>query len=39
MATINSFEDLDVWKKARILSKLFYEFSTKNGLYKNFELF
>lgn len=38
MATITRFEDLDVWKKARILSSKIYELSFQEHLSKDFRL-
>lgn len=38
MATIERFEDLEVWKKARMLSKNIYAFTFKGPLSKDFEL-
>lgn len=38
MATVESFEELEVWKKARILSKNIYGFTFKGLLSKDFEL-
>ena len=39
MATIKTFEDLDVWQKARELSRVFYQYAKSDGLDKNFELY
>ena len=38
MATINRFEDLDVWKKARVLSKAIYLKSIEGSFAKDFSL-
>lgn len=38
MATINKFEDLEIWKRARILCKEIHQIITANNLKKNFSL-
>jgi four helix bundle protein len=38
MATINSFEDLDVWKKARVLARDIYEIITSGSLASDYRL-
>ncbi|MFA4852927.1 MAG: four helix bundle protein [Bacteroidales bacterium] len=38
MATIEKFEDLEVWKKARMLSKEIYLISSKGNFAKDFDL-
>ncbi len=38
METINRFEDLEIWKKARIFSKEIWELTLKNGFEKDFSL-
>lgn len=35
---INSFEDIECWKKARFLNKIIYEKSNKNLFSKDFDL-
>jgi len=37
MATITRFEDLEIWKKARMLSLIIYEFAQKDILIKEFK--
>lgn len=39
MATINKFEDLDIWKLARVLCKEIYELAQKTDLRKDFKLY
>jgi four helix bundle protein len=38
MATIRSFEDLEVWKKARIFSKKVYDLTLKGSFAKDYSL-
>lgn len=38
MATIKKFEDLEVWKKARILSNKIYDLTFKQPISKDFRL-
>jgi len=38
MATINRFEDLDIWKKSRSFCKLVFEKTKKPGFSKDFAL-
>ncbi|QOI98298.1 MAG: four helix bundle protein [Flammeovirgaceae bacterium] len=38
MATINSFEDLEVWKKARTLAREIFEITLRGNLRKDFSL-
>jgi four helix bundle protein len=38
MATVQSFEDLEVWKRARIFSNAVYEITLKEPFSKDFEL-
>lgn len=38
MATIKRFEDLDVWKKSRILDNIIFKMSNKNNFKSDFEL-
>jgi four helix bundle protein len=38
MATIRSFEDLDVWKRARVFSREIYLLTTKGSFDKDFSL-
>ena len=38
MATINRFEDLDIWKKSRLFCKLVFEKTKKPGFSKDFAL-
>lgn len=37
MATITRFEDLEIWKEARLLSLIIYEFAQKDVLSKEFK--
>ena len=34
MATVNQFEDLEIWKKARIICKVIFEIAEKSELKK-----
>lgn len=38
MATINRFEDLEIWKKARLFSREIWELTLINGFEKDFSL-
>lgn len=38
MGTISRFEDLEIWKKARVFSKGIWELTLKNGFEKVFSL-
>jgi len=38
MATINRFEDLEIWKKSRELCKLVFKMTKKNGFVKDYAL-
>ncbi|MGM0620752.1 MAG: four helix bundle protein [Bacteroidota bacterium] len=38
MATINRFEDIIAWKKARILCKIIHGFTLKEPFFKDFKL-
>jgi four helix bundle protein len=38
MATINHFQDLDIWKEARELSKIIYDLSNRTPFSKDFSL-
>lgn len=38
MATVNSFEDLEVWKKARTLASKIFEITLQGSLGKDFSL-
>ncbi|MEP6512874.1 MAG: four helix bundle protein [Parafilimonas sp.] len=38
MATIKSFEELEIWKKARILAKKIYQLTFKEPISKDFRL-
>jgi four helix bundle protein len=38
MARVQSFEDLEVWKKARLFSNAVYEITLKESFSKDFEL-
>ncbi len=38
MAQVSKFEDLEVWKTARLLTRLVYDISNHNGLSKDFAL-
>ena len=38
MATIRKFEDLEIWQKARILSKEIFEFIEKGNFKKDYKL-
>ena len=38
MATIRSFEDLEIWKRARAFSKKVYELTLKGSFAKDFSL-
>lgn len=38
MGTFSRFEDLDIWKKARVFSKEIFELTLKNGFEKDFSL-
>jgi len=38
MATINRFEDLDIWKKSRMFCKLVFEKTKKKEFSKDFAL-
>ncbi len=38
MGTINRFEDLEIWKKARLFSKEIWELTLINGFEKDFSL-
>jgi four helix bundle protein len=38
MGTINRFEDLEIWKKARAYSKEIFELTLINGFEKDFSL-
>lgn len=37
MGTINNFEDLEIWKQARIFSKLIYKYCVLNEKFQNYE--
>ncbi len=37
MATINRFEDLEIWKEARLLSLIIYEFTQRDLLSKEYK--
>lgn len=37
MGTINNFEDLEIWKQARIFSKLIYKHCVLNEKFQNYE--
>jgi hypothetical protein len=38
MGTISRFEDLEIWKKARVFSKEIFELTMENGFEKDFSL-
>ncbi len=38
MGTITRFEDLEIWKKARLYAKEIFELTNKNGFEKDFSL-
>lgn len=38
MGTISRFEDLEIWKKARVFSKEVFELTLQNGFEKDFSL-
>lgn len=38
MATINRFEDIIAWQKARVLCKIIHDFTLKKPFYKDFKL-
>ncbi|WPR77852.1 four helix bundle protein [Algoriphagus sp. NG3] len=38
MATLNHFEDLDIWKKAREYCKIIFELTKKGGFKNDFSL-
>lgn len=38
MGTFSRFEDLDIWKKARVFSKEIFELTVKSGFEKDFSL-
>jgi four helix bundle protein len=38
MATVKAFEDLEIWKLARVQTREFWEIANNTPLYKDFEL-
>lgn len=38
MATINRFEDLDIWKRSRVMCKNVYYITRRNAFMKDFAL-
>ena len=39
MATVNQFEDLEIWKKARIICKVIFEIAEKSELKRDYKLY